>query len=416
MSAVSPHFFSAKKPTFKWNFTLQVDSSTPRRPSLPSLEAPSTNYEDKGLHILAGKPLQSRATIRVDENHITWESSNDLCSFYRNPPENCAECRLGSEVTNLSQPPPPIPTQSTISLSNSSHNDGLLIQSLQPYDYPLNSTSTCQPPRVTRSAGCITTTTQLHRNQVCSVIASKSPQKQERLAHLSSSTPVPRPSTTKAHSTLNTNSIYPLKKRPLINTKAWPENGSSPGAPVSTATITITPATPCTTSSFDLTTTTTSPLVSAITKLSVSRPSTLVTSQTRKLVRSAGKGSESPSLPFPPSKLTKNFSNLTALHQALFIQLPEKPPVPRTHLRTQTLSGGLVKAAKDNSSKPPSPAQVKKIPANKKFLNDEKKSKTLKKGLLSQHAKSLVRVGKKDETVSSERKRGRFPTRQTHSF
>jgi hypothetical protein len=38
---------------------------------------------NEGLDVLAGKALEKRATIIVEANLITWESSNDLCTFYR---------------------------------------------------------------------------------------------------------------------------------------------------------------------------------------------------------------------------------------------------------------------------------------------------------------------------------------------
>ena len=58
------------------------------------------------LDPLADKALENWATITVNSEVITWESSNDLCTFYRSQPTNSYE-DLSISPTYYPDPPPP---------------------------------------------------------------------------------------------------------------------------------------------------------------------------------------------------------------------------------------------------------------------------------------------------------------------
>ena len=58
------------------------------------------------LDPLADKSLENWATITVNSEVITWESSNDLCTFYRSQPTNSYE-DLSVSPTCYTEPPPP---------------------------------------------------------------------------------------------------------------------------------------------------------------------------------------------------------------------------------------------------------------------------------------------------------------------
>ena len=71
----------------------------------------------KGLTYLAGKPLQRWATITVNPEIVTWETPNDLCTFYRNPTgELLLEGPLNSTNNNNYHTKPPPATSGVIPL------------------------------------------------------------------------------------------------------------------------------------------------------------------------------------------------------------------------------------------------------------------------------------------------------------
>lgn len=250
------------------------------------------------------KPLVSEATIVVNSNLITWKSNADVCSFARTnatkhqnlDSRNCQECLASSLASSLAKlkaakdqenqtatctSSQSIPTQQVT--DNKSHQDCAKPTT----STNLSSSKACATSsfNVFGSRLC-TSTTQLHRTQVCSTTLSASSQKSveplvpnaskrgnNNCAKTSKTFAVlPYKSSTRRKqklfgrpitpqfeisSKVNNNlsssigykstATYPLKKWPLINSK---ENGIPCSEVLGGTTITVTPPTPLSKESF----------------------------------------------------------------------------------------------------------------------------------------------------------------------
>lgn len=78
-----------------------------------------------GIQSLGGTKLKNRATIQVEDNLITWESSYDKCTFTRVPNSSTPECKKCSK------------TSEDDNSDNSSTTSGLCLQSLSGTPYLL---------------------------------------------------------------------------------------------------------------------------------------------------------------------------------------------------------------------------------------------------------------------------------------
>ena len=132
-----------------------------------SLEVPPVNQKiftdnSKGLEYLAGRPLENWATITVNSEIITWESSNDLCTFSRSQPIGKSYESASSPTSYAYKEPPPAiidvipPTPTSVPespscvhcSSNIQKNDSRLGQTItKPPASPLGTKQTAiQPP------------------------------------------------------------------------------------------------------------------------------------------------------------------------------------------------------------------------------------------------------------------------------
>lgn len=144
--------------------------------------------ESSGIQALSGNSLKHHATIIVGQDLVTWESSNDKCTFYR------------------SQPPPQPPTRLPCTKCN--HPARLAIASTSSTTATSSSVAEC------------TTTTTSHKTQVWSLPhlnTSSRPPAAAEIPSKTSETTASSPTTVCSNS--HNGTPYLVKKRPLINTR-----------------------------------------------------------------------------------------------------------------------------------------------------------------------------------------------------
>ncbi len=139
---------------------------------------------------MGGQPLESKATILVDPKVVTWESFSDRCSFYRTSLEPVTSISTDHEDApqSLLGSPPKLQLAahacSDCRLSPRSAVTPPLLLAAGKQHLPV-ALATPTSARGQQQRGSITTTTQSHRDQVCSVSASSSarfPQQPRALA------------------------------------------------------------------------------------------------------------------------------------------------------------------------------------------------------------------------------------------
>ena len=173
----------------------------------------------KGIDNLGGQPLESKATIIVKSDVITWESNRDLCTFYRctSPSPAITELQFDSSCQSSIQScsccaPSPDPDLT---------HDQLLTTASLLYEHAQKTQGQKAVSSKQQTPGN-TTTTQFHRKQVSSSciqpdVKARDDTKKKPSLRIDSCENFLKRSVVKLPDSPSSRSIFPLKKRPLIN-------------------------------------------------------------------------------------------------------------------------------------------------------------------------------------------------------